>query len=1306
MFRRSMYIVILILLVSNCYSATTYYEVYRNTVNSPNTATKIKQWLTDPYYEDNDPSLVPGQQYYYWIRALSCEYTEKYEVVANGVIYGATMLVPTKAKNEYQSPVKTSIYLEYIYPGNHNGPIDCHIRESDGLLWQTYPNGSWSEQIVFDASHSFIAKDWTNDIDLSCYASFYWYQVGDAEVYFHYNFDGRSFETDNIDVTINETSDPGPMWNSISQGDYVDKIHLAWNPVSDVCSEIDFNTPVGIGWTMPISSNVTLTVNASGSGQVKVDGVVRSLPWQGTYASGTVVNLQAIQSTGWTFGYWSGVISSTSNPINVQLNNGGTITANFLNTANMAEVSFDLEPSADAYVSSYRPANNYGSENSLLVGCEQISTVLYSYESLIKFNLPTIASGTSIKDAWLKLTNSGGVGYLQMSVLCNSGSWSESGVTWNNKPSYYTLPKTSINISGNDGFGTTYLLPVQLHLNEWINNSRSNNGFRLTYSAAAGNNYSFIQASETSYNSPPELSFTVYETISNPTSISGVTSGSQGDSLSFAAGGASSNLNHSLQYRFDWGDGDQSSWGSASRSKTYTAVGQYGIRAQARCSSHTDAVSNWSPVLKTVTVAASSRSISGYVRDPGDNGIASVTVFANNGGGSTTTNSSGYYNLNIPYNWSGRITPMKTGVEFSPVYKEYSFVTSNQTSQNYTGISYAVQVMITPFLASDDGAMWRIDGGTWRPSGYTEENLSAGTHTVDFLSTTNWNAPDSRTVSITGSQSIAAHYYHIADLDTNDKINLSDYSLLSDGWQDSPCSSPDWCGGVDINRSGTVGIDDLLIMAEHWLDGSIVSEGTSLLVANHSFEEPIIDPSTNPMLSIPTVSSWVEHDTDEILGGNVGTFLNLPSTNPASILNVDGNQLAFLGSGLGNTLIQHLSATYQVGKRYQMTVSIGLSPDYPPLYQDILYLYLFYVDPNTLNWINISSSTQPAIGFRVESLKDCSLYLPTVTVNEPWAGANIGIMIHACGEPGGFWNLDNVRVTELDGMLGNGTASEPFLVSSCHHLQEINDNPSAYYKLMNDIDLSGNIYSEPVISIFSGHFDGQGHTISNLAISGSALAGLFGQIEPAGEVKNLVLENININGFDFVGSLCGYNNGGVILNCNSSGSVRGTFYVGGLCGINDGTMVRCYSSGIVEGIEGPIAIGGLVGGSGDFGGGYRGSIIDCYSTSSVIGSAYSSCLGGLCGAQDGELRNCYSMGTVVVGDSSMNIGGLCGMGNEANATNCYWDVQSSGIGNPGDNNYGAIGKTTAEMKIQSTFAGWDFINIWNIGEGDGYPYLR
>ena len=88
---------------------------------------------------------------------------------------------------------------------------------------------------------------------------------------------------------------------------------------------------------------------------------------------------------------------------------------------------------------------------------------------------------------------------------------------------------------------------------------------------------------------------TVPESITAPNTPSGPSDGDVNQSLSFSTGGSTSNKGHSIEYRFDWGDGIYSSWSTTTtRTHSYSTVGNYNVRAQARCATHTSVVSSWS----------------------------------------------------------------------------------------------------------------------------------------------------------------------------------------------------------------------------------------------------------------------------------------------------------------------------------------------------------------------------------------------------------------------------------------------------------------------------------------------------------------------------------------------------------------------------------------------------------------------------------------------------------------------------------------------------------------------------------------
>jgi hypothetical protein len=189
-----------------------------------------------------------------------------------------------------------------------------------------------------------------------------------------------------------------------------------------------------------------------------------------------------------------------------------------------------------------------------------------------------------------------------------------------------------------------------------------------------------------------------------------------------------------------------------------------------------------------------------------------------------------------------------------------------------------------------------------------------------------------------------------------------------------------------------------------------------------------------------------------------------------------------------------------------------------------------------------------------------------------------------------------------------------------------------------------------------------------------------------------------------VGGLVGESHGSITASY-STAFVTGDWRVGGLVGSNSWAIITAsYSAASVTG-EGEV--GGLVGAN------YNQSDIDsCYSDSTVTGNQN---VGGLVGRHSGwysTITQSYSS-SAVSGDE--NVGGLVGR-NRSNSSiaRSFWDIETSGCTNMcGIQEQGAtgcddsFGLTTSEMQVASTFleAGWDFVDIWGIGENQTYPYL-
>ncbi|MGN0470156.1 MAG: GLUG motif-containing protein [Acutalibacteraceae bacterium] len=161
--------------------------------------------------------------------------------------------------------------------------------------------------------------------------------------------------------------------------------------------------------------------------------------------------------------------------------------------------------------------------------------------------------------------------------------------------------------------------------------------------------------------------------------------------------------------------------------------------------------------------------------------------------------------------------------------------------------------------------------------------------------------------------------------------------------------------------------------------------------------------------------------------------------------------------------------------------------------------------------------------------------------------------------------------------------------------------------------------------LYSGTFDGQGHTISGLYFNdtNAIRVGLFGYLGSGGEIKNTGVIDSYFNGGYYVGGVCGDNNSSTITGCYNTGTVSGTSNIGGVCGKNTGgTTIGCYNTGTVSG---DYEVGGVCGNN------YKGTITGCYNTETVSGKSN---VGGVCGANDGgTITGCYTY---------TNKGGVCG----------------------------------------------------------------
>ena len=318
----------------------------------------------------------------------------------------------------------------------------------------------------------------------------------------------------------------------------------------------------------------------------------------------------------------------------------------------------------------------------------------------------------------------------------------------------------------------------------------------------------------------------------------------------------------------------------------------------------------------------------------------------------------------------------------------------------------------------------------------------------------------------------------------------------------------------------------------------------------------------------------------------------------------------------------------------------------------------------------------------------------------------------------------------------------------------IQNDLTANYVLMNDIDLGG-IEFAAFSDEYSGTFDGNNHTIEGIYITSNSkvefdyervttatigasgyAVGLFPKV--SGTIKNLIVcGSMDLGECDiyqlYVGGLVGVLNGGTIENCHTDLSwnmtLKGiTNCVGGIAGITlfGAIIKRCSNISDIVDVGNPstkAAIGGIVGllydessiyesyNSGDLDGNYVGGIVgrsytectnviqDCYNAGNFYNTNdyYNAYAGNIVGLSTNSLiiKNCYSVGKL---ENSSSVNNYTGSASSTTATvNSFYCLNSG--------TYNGSGSTSDEaMRLQSTYSGYDFDNIWFIDASTGYLY--
>ena len=344
------------------------------------------------------------------------------------------------------------------------------------------------------------------------------------------------------------------------------------------------------------------------------------------------------------------------------------------------------------------------------------------------------------------------------------------------------------------------------------------------------------------------------------------------------------------------------------------------------------------------------------------------------------------------------------------------------------------------------------------------------------------------------------------------------------------------------------------------------------------------------------------------------------------------------------------------------------------------------------------------------------------------------------------WNIFCVdssnNISEINDTWSLDVDSNNYQITTCLELQEINNNLSGNYELMNNIDCSDTINwnsgagFDPIgdwwLNSFTGSIDGKGKSINNLYISvaDGPYLGLVSVLSGA-EIKNITLENVSVSGQYNIGAFAGETqSSSIIRGCSTSGTINGTGGgVGGLTGslILSSQIINSTNYSSVTG--GSSAIGGLVGTASRLsildsnnygsvsGGGSTGGLVGGISILSALENSHNfgsiSCAencGGIIGSVMNsstvcDIENVSNSGDII--STGASVGGIIGSSSGITLTNShnFGDVNSSNYSIGGILGFADNPKISFSSNSGTIVAGGTAGGIVGYGQNAGYIYL-
>jgi len=489
--------------------------------------------------------------------------------------------------------------------------------------------------------------------------------------------------------------------------------------------------------------------------------------------------------------------------------------------------------------------------------------------------------------------------------------------------------------------------------------------------------------------------------------------------------------------------------------------------------------------------------------------------------------------------------------------------------------------------------------------------------------------------------------------------------------------------------------------------GGLVISGITLAPA---FDPAIMSYTASADSSVPSVTvtaTRADSGASIQVKVNSGSFTAITSGTPTGALILDNP------AGMNTISVLVTAADTVTTKTYVVTIAKTV---------------LVTINANTNGTVNLPGSVErtPGSPLAVTSIPDAGYRFKS------WSG-DIGYL----SPPTSATTTLNVPISavttvtanfELDIFAdGDGTAGDPFHITTLAHLIDMNSYRDKAFVLMANIDLISQPNWLPIgdtTTKFTGRFDGNGYTLSNLTINVTfdENRGLFGFTNGA-IISNVTLSSINFSStYNYAGGLIGRTTGNTqVTDCSVQGTISAYQSTGGLIGYSDSgstlAVLRCSSAvtitsaytgglgGLIGRTEGgsvsqSSATGNLVGhvaGTQNYTGGLIGwnqntSVIDSYATGMVDGDDGT---GGLIGYNTGSssVTNCYSAGAVT---GTANIGGLIGYDSGTTITSAYYDQTASGRNDTGKGEPLLTTDMQNSATVGTIYPGWNFSTIWEI----------